>query len=452
MDKNIEENIELIKNLGVFVENINEVNEATALELYELNKILTTVVNENIKDYGTESRVILCRQHEAILNRLVSFDLNYKNDKIRNIYTPAVESFRTWKSIEFLKDKGLVGYFLGKELGAKPIMAFCKKNDYGNIKELLPEQELYFSNEGEELIDQYLNLLKNEYKSMDALILHGMYSETATFLDVYRKLRPDGKVYCGFDMNTHWLSMIDFTKPEIKDFMRKCDVVATSSSYVRDLMNNIIDIEKPCYYLPNGFSNVLNLNINVDVNIKENVILTVGRIGTPQKNNMELLVAFAKVADLMPDWTLRLVGSIEESFKPLIEKYFEKLPHLSDRVIFTGPINDKQMLFDEYARAKCFSLTSLVEGAPNVYAEALVHGCMFVFSDFDAAEEMTNYGELGYTYKLNDIDALCECLIKMAQKSTKKDFEVHISKALAYADENYNWEKNAKKLAFMLNN
>ncbi len=427
-------------------------NKETILKLYGLNKNLTKVVYENLEVYGTVAKIVLCRQQEIILNQLVKFDLEYRNDSLNNIYTPAIQGFRKWSGVELFKDKGLVGYFLSKELEAKPVMAFCSENDCRDIKELLPEQELMFSNEKETLKCQYENLLKINYESMDVLVLHGMYRETIGFLDVYRKLRPDGKVYCGLDMNSRWLSRFDFSESEIRNFFEQCDVIATSSRYVRDLVNNIAEVSRPCYYLPNGFSNFMNLNVIANANIKENIILTVGRIGTEQKNNLELLVAFAKVAHLIPDWKIRLVGSIEESFEPVIERFFDKCPHLKERVIFTGPIMDKQMLYDEYARAKCFTLTSIFEGAPNVYAEALVHGCKFIFSDFDTAEEMTNYGELGYVYNLNNVGMLSQCIVEMAENSSKEDFESYIPKALAYADEYYNWEKNAKKLAFMLNN
>ncbi len=452
MNKSIAEKIEMINRLGGYVQKIDELDKETTLKLYELNKNLTDVVYENLEYFDVGAKIVLCRQQEVILNKLVTFDLDYRNENQKNIYTPAIQGYRKWSSVELLKDKGLVGYFLSKELEAKPIMIFCSENGCGDIQKLFPEQELVFSNEEESLSDQYLNLLKTKYESMDVLVLHGMYHETIEFLNKYRKYRPDGKVYCGLDMNSRWLSRIDFSESYIRKFLKQCDIVATSSKQVRDLVNYIPEVNKPCYYLPNGFSNFMNLNVIADASIKENVILTVGRIGDRQKNNIELLVAFGQVAHLIPDWKIRLVGNIEESFEPEIDMFFEEHPNLIDRVTFTGPIIDKQMLYEEYARAKCFTLTSIFEGGPNVYSEALVHGCKFIFSNFDSAEEMINYGELGYIYEIGNINELAQCLLKMAENSSKQDFEVHIPKALAYAKKEYDWETNAKKLAYMLNN
>ena len=67
-----------------------------------------------------------------------------------------------------------------------------------------------------------------------------------------------------------------------------------------------------------------------------------------------LMDAFAKVADKLPDWKLRIVGSIYDSFKPYIEKYFNEHPDLKERVTFTGLIEDKTELANEYKRAKIF--------------------------------------------------------------------------------------------------
>jgi hypothetical protein len=80
-----------------------------------------------------------------------------------------------------------------------------------------------------------------------------------------------------------------------------------------------------------------------------------------------------------------------------------------ERVAFTGAITDKAELYSEYAKAKIFALTSTLEGVtPNVYAEALFHGCMFYhlsgirrFKPGDNAERcsLTTAGRVAQRYK-----------------------------------------------------
>lgn len=91
-------------------------------------------------------------------------------------------------------------------------------------------------------------------------------------------------------------------------------------------------------------------------------------------------------------------------------------------------------------------------GTPNVYSEALNHGCKIITSNIDAAEEMTNYGKLGYIYQIDDYEGLSKCMLQLDFDCKNKDFDQHIEKCLKYANENFDWYTNAKKLAFMLNN
>jgi glycosyltransferase involved in cell wall biosynthesis len=188
----------------------------------------------------------------------------------------------------------------------------------------------------------------------------------------------------------------------------------------------------------------------VDANLKENIILTVGRIGHGQKNNEELLIAFARVSNILNGWTVRLVGPVEPRFQTFINNYFTARPDLKDRVIFTGAIYNKGELYGEYAKAKIFALTSRFEGFPNVYAEALFHGCMFVTSNIDAADDIINFGELGLKYNLGNIDALSGALVRLCSNASHSAFQTHIPKALNYAAKHYDWTRNAKRLAYML--
>jgi glycosyltransferase involved in cell wall biosynthesis len=183
---------------------------------------------------------------------------------------------------------------------------------------------------------------------------------------------------------------------------------------------------------------------------KENTIISVGEIGTNPKNNMELIVAFAKASDVLKNWKLKLIGNIEPEFQVIINNFIAIFPDLKERIIFTGAITDKIELYNEYAKAKIFALTSLSEGLPNVYSEALFHGCMFITSDVDAADDITNCGELGMKYKRGDIEELTRMLIKLCSDADTSAFSRHIPKSLNYAAKYYDWNRNAKKLAYAL--
>ena len=75
---------------------------------------------------------------------------------------------------------------------------------------------------------------------------------------------------------------------------------------------------------------------------------------------------------------------------------------------------------------------------------------MFVTSDIDAADDITNFGELGGKYKVGNTEALSSALIKICSNSGKNYLKKHIPKALEYAYRYFDWNRNAKKLAYML--
>jgi glycosyltransferase involved in cell wall biosynthesis len=208
---------------------------------------------------------------------------------------------------------------------------------------------------------------------LDVLILRGPYSTYFDFLNLYRQLRPDGKVYIALDANSYWMDQIDWQAADFQLFLSQCDVIATSSR----VMQQYLSAKWPfkIEYIPNGFYNFEDVDLQVDFAKKNNTILTVGRIGTRQKNNQLLLEAFAAVADQLPTWNVKLVGAVQSEFKSYIQQYFTKFPDLKGRVIFT--------------------LTSRIEGTPNVIAESLFGGCYQVLTNFDAASEAIADGKCG---------------------------------------------------------
>lgn len=432
------------------MELLDELPKETAVQLYAMFGEAAASATLNIAQIDSELRVALCDKQDKILERIVDADSSVTHPDVRGVYTPAIQGYRRWGNVELLKDKCLSGYMLANELNAHPVMMFGTKPEDYPYTELLPGLEVQCSEAAPGVPDVYSEHLSKEYLKMDALILHGMYNETVGYLNAYRKLRPDGKVYCGLDMNSYWMGQISWDSNAATTFAGQCDVVATSCRTLRDELNRNPKVHFPCRWMPNGFFNATNTPVTADADSKSNIILTVGRIGLAVKNNGELLLAFAHVSKALKWWKLRLVGPIEPEFKPFIEQYFEAFPHLRDRVIFTGAVTDKAELYREYARAKLFAFTSQSEGGPNVYAEALFHGCMFVTSDIDAADDITNFGALGLKYKRGDVDGLASALVKLASNADTAAFQKHIPKALDYANRYYDCRRNAKKLAYML--
>ena len=440
---------EFIEETKELVGNIESISDETAIELYDMYDECAKLCSDN-KNINPSIRVKISIIMDEILERIV--DIPWFEIKVEaQIYTPAIQGYRFWGNTELMKDKGLTGYMLGKEVGAESKMFFCSKQANYSYSEVLSDMELISCDKDELNEGMYEDFLIKNYNDMDILILHGMYNETIKFLAQYRILRPDGIVYCGLDMNRYWMKRIDWNAESARNFARQCNIIATSCTSLRDKLNANPDVSFICRYLPNGFYNPLNIKISAEYESKQNTIITVGRIGSEQKNNIELMLAFAKISKNIPGWNLKFIGEIETEFEEVIEKYFKAMPELKDRVVFTGGISDKKELYKEYSKAKIFALTSILEGGPNVYAEALFHGCMFITSDIDAADDITNHGELGEVYKLGEVDELAKAILRVCTEAEKETiFKTHMTKALEYAKKKYDWKRNAKKLAYQL--
>lgn len=202
----------------------------------------------------------------------------------------------------------------------------------------------------------------------------------------------------------------------------------------------------------NGWYNLPQVSFDNLFEQKENIILSVGRVGAKiklTKRSDIILEAFAKIAAEFPDWSVRLVGEVHETFKPWIENYFSKYPNLRERVTFVGHIEDKTELANEYKRAKIFCLTSPAEGGtPNVTAEALFAGDFMIFSSIDAAYEATDDNKCGRVFPIGNVDALANIFREVCPND-----ELILAggkHAVEYARRNFDAEHIVARLHYLL--
>ena len=143
-------------------------------------------------------------------------------------------------------------------------------------------------------------------------------------------------------------------------------------------------------------------------NEKENKIITVGRLGTKQKNTDMLLESLAHID--MAGWKFYFIGSVEPAFQSQIDEFYKNFPDKRGSVIFTGPIYDKQELWEHYNSAKVFVLTSRWESYGLVLVEARRFGCYLVSTDVGAARDLIGNNEYGEYVKQEDAAGLHQAL------------------------------------------
>ena len=239
---------------------------------------------------------------------------------------------------------------------------------------------------------------------IDVLYLQHISKDSMYKMLAYRLGGGKGKIYLKLDLGIYakdgkdllkWENMSLFLKTVHFFFKPLPDVytVETKRSYER-LRNSYYGdlIEKgKLFRLPNGFDTEILDEVGVTrraVSDKEKIMITVGRLGTNQKNTELLLDVLSKV-DLQ-DWKFYCIGPIEESFKDNIEQFYAENPEKRDSVIFTGMISQKEK-FEYYDKARVFVLTSRHEGFAFALVEAAYMKDYIVSTDVGGAEDVLDY-------------------------------------------------------------
>lgn len=313
------------------------------------------------------------------------------------------------------KDMFLTPMYLGKNLNATVEFVYPKtefnnefKGKYRGVK-LTPirSNSQYYCNFWSEK-EMGWWLIRNARK-IDILSLFWLNSRNIIFAQIYKLLNPKGICYIKGDFNEINLSNNTLKKKRIKYSIKKIlytsvDVISTETRYSLELLKKGIlgkHIAQHSIYLPNGFDIDFFKTTNIKVKSfkeKENLIITVGRIGSKQKNN-ELLLRTIDRIDL-GNWKILLIGPIEDSFKKIYNNFIIRNPDKKNKVLLMGPINDKKELWEFYNRAKIFILTSTFEGFANVYPEALYFGNYIITTKVGGSNEISENGQIG---KLIDI-------------------------------------------------
>lgn len=281
-------------------------------------------------------------------------------------------------------------------------------------------------------------------KKTDLLFLIGYYEFDFKVIKEYRQIRPDGKIYLKTDMNPLWLNVINAEGPKT-DILKLCDLVSVESTKLHENMNQNWGV--PVVQVVNGYHD-LQIDRMISFEEKENIIITVARLGTYDKATDTLLQAFALAAPSLPDWKLKLVGPMEPHFHTYYDNFLETHASIRDQIIYAGPIYDRKALEEEYVKAKVFTLPSRSEGFPNVYAEAAIKGCFIVCTDIGPALDMTNFGKFGTSVPIDDVVELAFAL-KDACMDEKRLEEVCYGTQLRTRRE-FDWVKNIYRIEQML--
>ena len=372
-----------------------------------------------------------------------------------------VTVFTETENFHLVKDVGQLPYFMYKTEGYDATLISYQNNvEYPFIDQEVNGLKLNFiPNKGRFLYFELgvLYYLFNHSKSIAILNLFHFKKDHILYLLIYKLVNPKGKAYIKLDMDILFFKNYNaflFSNYRIKNLILKAltswifkltDLFSVETDQAKDYLLNVYpELQNKLICIPNG---VDNLYLDKEIPIKafqekENIILTVGRIGTEQKNTALLLDAL-KITDLK-DWKVYILGPIEESFKKYIADFYKEYPQLENKIIFTGNITDRKELFDWYNRAKVFCLSSRYEGFPIAFPEALYFGNYLISSPVSSAEHITSKGKYGTVAKADAHE-----FSKAIQNSIEPGFlsSQRYEEIRRFSKDNFTWPGIVKKLA-----
>ncbi|WP_447770486.1 glycosyltransferase [Sphingobacterium faecium] len=357
--------------------------------------------------------------------------------------------FPTGEDIVLVKDVGMIPYYLFKEGYYDSYISFYKP------KEELPylESELqglkyiqmnnYFNHE---LLNIFFFLIKNLFR-FDVIMLFHPNPYKILMANII-KILSFNRIKFYFKMDTDHRVIDQKLDAQsfggrIKQFLcKRIDLFSAESQDVSSYLN-----EHSYYaavkYIPNGC--VLSDNSSQNLR-KNNVFLTVGRLGTYQKDTETLLEAFSMICENV-DWKLLLVGTLEDSFNNYLKDYFQKYPWTVDKVDILGPIYDRNKLNHIYQQSAVFVLSSRYESFGLVLLEAMSQGCYILSTSLSPAKDILENNKLGTLYPIEGKVELAELMKKVIQ------YEIALPEAqfpYNYVKKNYSWSIVVNKIASYL--
>ncbi|WP_347052936.1 glycosyltransferase family 4 protein [Flavobacterium olei] len=360
------------------------------------------------------------------------------------------------------KDVFFVPYYLGKKLDYNVNILYTpseKNKVLPNVMKGVKLVPLKLNREPQstftELLKTCLYIAKNA-KSIDMLMFIrscSPYYELQSF--IYKKLNSKGKVYVKLDINPNVIveekkdsrfSFKYFIHQKIKIASLKlidnfsCE---TSNSYEELKKTHVPEFQfgDRLQLLPNGFDEELLQTLCIDernFEKKDNLIITVGRLGSPEKNTEMFLRALANVD--LNTWQVCLIGTIEPVIEETIQLFFKDNPDKIDSVKFVGPIYDKKELWEYYNRAKVFVLTSDWESYALVLNEAKRFRNYIVSTEVGACTDLIEKGRYGVSIPVKDHLRLIEVLNEIVAE--KRNIDVY----KGYDVEDLSWQTQIKKL------
>lgn len=144
---------------------------------------------------------------------------------------------------------------------------------------------------------------------------------------------------------------------------------------------------------------MLDVNLNeVEKYDKENIIITIGRLGDYSKHNELLLEAMVLLPEyILKKWKFYFVGPYTKEFAIYLKRFILENPKIKNSIVLTGKVENRTALYSLCKRDKIICMTSRSESVCIAVVEAMYFGAYPVLTNYsNFVWDITNQGKLGY--------------------------------------------------------
>lgn len=366
-----------------------------------------------------------------------------------------VTLFPETQNVHLVKDVGMIAYILTKYYGYQgTLVCYNNSEKYTYLHKEVKGLKLDFLKKytGNDIIDGLCYLLTNA-RNIDVLhVFHVSARRNYAWILLYKLLNPQGKIYLKLDADVH-IKDINFHKKNMKSrikkwILEKCSLISVESVGLQQYL--ISHWRNDIQYIPNGYYNFGKKEL-VSYKDKENIICTVGRLGTRQKNTELLVDALANIVEeKLQDWKVYFVGECQEKFLKYIETKYVKKPYLKKIFVFKGNILNREELYNIYSKSKIFCLPSRWESFCLVIPEAMYFKNYVITTDFSAAYDLTDNNRVGRMISNEDVVELQNAIEECLDGKVKMEYLGEL--AYRHIEDNFNWIDIGYKLSVLLKN
>lgn len=253
--------------------------------------------------------------------------------------------------------------------------------------------------------------LAAEARSSRLLLIFHAHPALLLYALVYKCLNPTGRIWLKLDMDDGGLGDFLRKRGRFRFYLHCADIVSVETRSVQKRLNDVFGHIRRIEWVPDGYDAV---GYPIDAGrlsaARRGVFLSVGRLGSRQKNNECFLEAIQALKS--EGLEFRFVGESTDDFA---RKAVAAQAASGQPIRLLGRIEEREALFRQYEEAQAFVLTSRYESFGIVLVEAMARGCYLISTELASARDIINGDEsVGLVVPQNDPAALAEALRRVS--------------------------------------